>query len=142
MNSFDNIAKSLEKLQYDFNNQISVLGKDPKEFHNALIDLSSKYPEHKEMLQFIVSVNDKLETNQTILFDIVIESFNEMINLKKDFLNALSEKHSIVPWYKKIDFKDLKFISAGVVITVLILTELISPGTVFTVFSSVKEVTK
>jgi len=87
------IDQSLQKLQNDFNSQLEVLGSDTKEFHNALIELSSKYPDHKELLQFIVFINDKLEINQNLFGEIVSDSFNEMIRLKKELICDIMAKH-------------------------------------------------
>jgi len=86
------IDKSLEKLQIDFNSQIEALGNDTKEFHNAIIELSSKYPDHKELLQFIVFINDKLEINQNLFSEVVSDSFNELIKVKKQLVQKLIEE--------------------------------------------------
>ena len=80
------IEASLEKLQNDFNSQLSVLQSDTKEFHNSIIDLSAKYPEHKELLQFIVFINDKLETNQKLFEEIITDSFNCLIENKRSLI--------------------------------------------------------
>jgi uncharacterized coiled-coil DUF342 family protein len=58
MHKLTEIENSLIKLHDDFNKQIQALGNNPQEFHKVLIELSTKYPDHKELLQFIVFIND------------------------------------------------------------------------------------
>ena len=91
MKDLNKIEISLNKLHAEFNSQLNTLGDNPKAFHTALIELSTKYPEHKELLQFIVHINDKLETNHTLFSDVIIDSFNELIQIKKDMLQKLVE---------------------------------------------------
>jgi len=88
MEKLQEINESLTQLQEDFNRQISIIGSDKMEFHDVLIELTAKYPEHKELLSFIVHINDKLETNQTLFVDVVSDTFNELIKNK----NALVKK--------------------------------------------------
>jgi len=92
---FKRMEISLEQLHKDFNTQLEALGTNTKEFHNTIIDLSAKYPDHKELLQFMVFINDKLETNQTIFAEIVIDSFNESIRNKLTLVQKLIEEKEI-----------------------------------------------
>jgi len=92
MTELTKIEESLDELHKDFNKQLEALGSDSKEFYNALIDLSAKYPDQKELLQFIVFINDKLETNQSLFSEIVIDSFNELIKTKKVLVKKLKEE--------------------------------------------------
>jgi len=94
MKELKKIDQSLMKLQQDFNTQLESLGSDTNEFHNALIELSAKYPNHKELLQFIVFINDKLEINQNIFHEIVCDSLNQLIRLKKDLVCDIIDIHS------------------------------------------------
>jgi hypothetical protein len=80
------IEKSLYKLEQDFNKQLNALGNDTNDFHDALIDLTSKYPEHKDLLQFIVHINDKLEMKQNIFLDVMTDTFIDIINIKKELI--------------------------------------------------------
>lgn len=94
MDNLKHIEHSLEKLQKEFNKQMEALHSDIniKEFHNSLIQLSSKYPEHKELLQFVVFINDKLENNQYLLNEIIVEAFNDLIETKKSMVRELMEE--------------------------------------------------
>ena len=128
MEELKKIEASLIKLQEEFNIQISAMTNDSKIFHNSIIELSAKYPNHKELLQFIVQINDKLETNQSIFSDIVIDSFNDMINVKHVMLKKMiltQEKMAkenlknspFIDKIKKIEFsKNMKFITISTII--------------------------
>ena len=86
------IDKSLEKLKTDFNAQLTAISDDKHSFHNNMIDLTAKYPEHKELIQFTVLVNDKLETKQENYSELVSSSFNELILVKKNLIKAIQAK--------------------------------------------------
>jgi len=92
MKDLEKIDKSLEQLSRDFNSQLEALGSDTNDFHNAMIDLTAKYPQHKDLLRFMVFINDKLETHQLMFTDIVVESFNELIKTKKDLVQKIMEE--------------------------------------------------
>jgi TPP-dependent trihydroxycyclohexane-1,2-dione (THcHDO) dehydratase len=79
------IEHSLELLSKDLDAQISVHSLDNDAFHERLINLTSKYPENKELIQFIVTINDKLVTSQVISRDIFYETIKGII-VQKRFL--------------------------------------------------------
>ena len=89
MQDLENIESSLINLQKDLNNQLSAMSNDSGEFHNILIELISKYPNHKDIIQFTVGINDRIETNQSIFSDIVISTINEMIEVKHEMLRKM-----------------------------------------------------
>jgi len=102
MKELKKIEESLDNLHKEFNSQIQELSKDTVEFHNAVIELSSKYPEHKDLLQFIVHINDRLETNQSIFSDIIIDSFNELVKSKKVLVRKLLDDVDEAPEEKSL----------------------------------------
>jgi len=124
MKELKKIDQSLLKLQQDFNTQLEALGSDTKEFHNALIDLSAKYPDHKELLQFIVFINDKLEINQNIFQEIVFDSLNQLISLKKDLVSDIIEIHGNEPKESKALWDSIKGFVGSFKNTKIILTAL------------------
>ena len=138
MKELKQLETSLEELHKDFNRQLEALGDDSKEFHKALIELTSKYPDHKELIQFIVFVNDKLETNQTLFKDIVVESFNELVGIKKTFVLGLIDKEYLPNTPDKPGFissviksmsqlKDMKTLVFGVAIILFVIGVLVAP---------------
>lgn len=135
MKELKQLETSLEDLHKDFNRQLEALGDDSKEFHKALIELTSKYPDHKELIQFIVFVNDKLETNQTLFKDIVVESFNELVGIKKTFVLGLMDKEYIPdkPGFissvikSMSQLKDMKTLVFGVAIILFVIGVLVAP---------------
>jgi len=137
----EEIKNSLEKLQKDFNSQLIALGSDREDFHNSLIDLTSKYPEHKELIQFIVYVNDKLETKQSMFTDMVSDSFNEIVALKKNLLYKMiddntgnSNKATTQGFWGGImskikTFKDIKIILVTIAIITATIGVILAPDT-------------
>jgi len=142
MQELKEINQSLEKLKIDFNKQIEIIGSGKTEFHNALIDLSSKYPEHKELLSFIVHINDKLETNQSLFIDVVSDTFNELIVNKNDLVKKIisdrinaeenSNKNNESIWDKTKEitsfFKNSKIILTAIAIISIAGAVIINPS--------------
>jgi len=129
MKKLEYMEKSIDKLIEEFNRQIVSMD-DNKEFHNTIINLSSKYPEHKELLEFIVMVNDKIETRQSIFSDMIIDSFNELMRIKKEVLIKMIEKERIenekniltkLKNLKVSDYKTILFFIAIIIFGVVIL---------------------
>jgi len=89
MERLQELNESLIELKKDFNTQINAMESNKVEFDDVLIELSAKYPEHRELLSFIVHVNDKLETNQTIFVDIVSDTLNEIIKNKNILIKKI-----------------------------------------------------
>ena len=149
MNKLKRIDKSLEKLKDDLNRQIQAVGSDNKGFHDSLIDLSAKYPEHKDLLQFIVFVNDKLETNQNIYSEIIIDSLNELIDKKRELIFELDHTESPNKnsneekgWFKALlsrldTLKDIKIISWAIAIIVLVIGSIFAPEVLLSVLKSI-----
>lgn len=76
------IQQALETLLKDIDNQLAALSIDSKTFHKNLIELLSEFPDDKDLIQFIVFINDRLETNQTISKDIFMDSIKAVIKQK------------------------------------------------------------
>lgn len=145
MRDLHEIESSLDKLHSDFNKQLGELGNDSKDFHSSLIELTAKYPEHKELLQFIVLINDRIETKNSIFSDIVVDSFNDLIETKKLLIKKLIEDKKNKSWYSNFipqNFKDLKIFVWGIVIIVFGLILLTSPIDLLDALKQIKEINK
>ena len=141
MKKLECIEKSIDKLIEEFNRQVVSMD-DNKEFHNTIINLSSKYPEHKELLEFIVMVNDKIETRQSIFSDMIIDSFNELMRIKKEVLIKMIEKERIEN-EKKV-FAKLKNLKASDYKTILFFIAIIIFGAAILIYPDIalKAITK
>jgi len=91
MQNLTEVDNSLIKLRVDFNKQLAAIEDDTQSFHAAMIELSARNPENTELVQFIVFVNDKLETKHKTHSEVMIEAFNELIDVKRSLIHALKE---------------------------------------------------
>lgn len=87
------IESSLEELSKELDIQISQYELDNNEFHNNLIELISKYPEYKELIHFIVSVNDRLVTTQILSRDVFYEAIKGIILQKRILIKMLHKEY-------------------------------------------------
>ena len=155
------LDKTLEQLKKDFNEQMNAIENDLGEFHKILINLSTKYPEQKELLEFIVFINDRIETSQTNMKEVLTESFNAIIYVKKEIIkqNIKSRKDQIKQNIKsrkdqikqtpaptvikkaldKINFGELKWVLFGVIGILFLVILMCSPDLIFTTFEWIKE---
>ena len=147
MERLQELNESLIELKKDFNTQINAIESNKVEFDDVLIELSAKYPEHRELLSFIVHVNDKLETNQTIFVDIVSDTLNEIIKNKNILIkkiisdkqkNTGEDTESI--WGKTkslvVFFKNFKIILTALAIIAIAGAVVIAPHAFLTVIKA------
>ena len=156
MDRLHEIEQTLDSLHKEFNEQVVALSADRREFHDSLIELTSKYPEHKELIQFIVLVNDKLETNQHTFGEIVVESFNDLIKTKKTLVKEIidskdnvnnridhyhgKQKLTIMERIKNIRVTDVKTILLYTAIIVLVIGVLMDATLVAKLITLIKGV--
>lgn len=138
------IDKSLDELKKHFHEQMNTFESDLNEFHHQVITLSAKYPENKELLEFIVFINDRIETSHTNMREIVTESLNEFIDLKKKHINTnilnLENPDNTGKWYhiKELKGSDLKYIVIGLFGLVALLVMLIAPDSFWALLAFIK----
>ena len=140
------IDDSLVKLKEDFNNQMDANEDDTNSFHNTVIDLAAKNPEHKELLRFMVFVNDKLETKHKTYAEIYSDAFNELITTKRDLLNTLGCNNTSkdMGFFRKIFtstklFADAKMILISIAAIAIAIGVMISPDVVLSVVKAIAE---
>jgi len=80
------LEESSRYLKKDFNNQMNAMEDDMQDFHKQIIKLSTKYPEQKEILEFIVFINDRIETNQTNYKGVINDTLNNIIDIKHQII--------------------------------------------------------
>jgi len=146
MKKLSEVDGSLLKLRADFNKQLSAIEDDTHSFHTAMIDLSAKNPEYKELIQFIVFVNDKLETKHKTHSEVMIEAFNELIDVKRSLIHAITDvkEKEEQGFFKKIFnstkiFADIKMTVIGVAAIAIAIVIMISPDIVLTVLKALAE---
>ena len=143
MKNLEEIEKNLNNLERDFHNQLDILGSDTKEFHNALIELTAKYPDHKELLQFIVFINDKLERNQTLYFDVISEAFTDSVKIKKEMIKEIMKTKepyivdSKKSFFSGITFKDTKVALISLAVISLGIWAMTSPDTLMAIIQKI-----
>lgn len=128
MTKLNSLEESIKLLNKEFNTQLQAINaensKEMKKMHDDMISLSSKHPDHAELLKFIVFVNDKLETKHTMMSDIVQDTINEMLRNKqvlvKEFIEQEGKESFITKFMKKI--KAINYIKTivGFIISVII----------------------
>jgi hypothetical protein len=143
MQKLSEVDSSLVKLRDDFNKQLSAIEDDTHSFHSAMIELSARNPNNIELVQFIVLVNDKLETKHKTHNEVIVEAFNESINVKRSLIRALQEvkdKES-EGFLKKIFnstkiFADIKMTVIGLAAISIAIVVMISPDIVLSVIKA------
>lgn len=137
----DKIDEKLSQLQIDFNKQIHAIEDDVNEFHKQLINLGVKHPDSKELIEFIVFINDRIEMKQTQFEDVLKDTVKQLIDYKKDLIeintkivtkvNELDERKPPSLWgwaFSKIKtFADIKIIVGLLTVIGLIIMKIFYP---------------
>ena len=87
------IEQKLEQLSKELDTQLSATSLESDKFHENLINLLSKFPDDKELIQFIVFINDRLVTNHEISRDILYETLRGLILQKQYLVRRLIKEH-------------------------------------------------
>ena len=80
------LNEKLEVFKKESIKQLDAIDFDTKEFHKTLINLLSKYPEHKDLLEFTVYINDRIEMNQVQFKEILKDIIEDTISLKQEHI--------------------------------------------------------
>lgn len=84
------IEKEFEDLLKTLDNQLSDSSNNGKsKFHMNLIDIMEKHPNSKELIQFMVGINDSLGTQQETFEDNIILSVKNIINIKMKLIKLI-----------------------------------------------------
>ena len=89
----DKMEEELIDLKEQFAKQLSTVDSDVNSFHKTLIELMHQHPEHKSIIEFIIFINDKLETDGKQYRDIMNQTINDMIDVKRKLIKNLKTKH-------------------------------------------------
>ena len=129
----DKLDLRLKEVLKDFQAQLASLGTKSSDFHVSLVEIISKNPEQKEMINFIVHVNDKLETNQNIYSDIVNETIKQNLSIQRDITKVVKNiiKQPTSKKHKDIEsFANMLYLYKYRIIAVYILSLLVLVGVI------------
>ena len=135
----DKTIKELETILEHLKNQLISLESDDS-FHKNLIELISNNPKQKEIIQFIVDINDKLETRNEVFKDAIYDSLHDLITVKiklvKVLLNKPEPKHvQMTNYIKSLFTPKIILICAG--IAVVVITFIITPDKVIELVNTI-----
>lgn len=89
--SLKKVEEKLDKLLIDFNKQIQAIDDDVNGFHNQLINLGVSNPESKDLIEFVVLVNDRIELKQIQFEEVMKETVKSIIEHKKNIIDVSSK---------------------------------------------------
>lgn len=92
IDKYKDIYKQLINIQRNLENEIIDINKQKNNFNKRLIELITQYPEFKEIIQFILEVYDASENKNNLYHQTHDDCLRKILDLKKDFLEILSEQ--------------------------------------------------
>jgi hypothetical protein len=97
MERYKDLEKRLQDILENLDSQIAVLNnQNDIGFHKSLINIMSVYPESKEIIQFVVDINDRLETKNEIFKDLVYDSIRNIVYVKQQIVIELIKELKII----------------------------------------------
>ena len=142
MERLRNIKADLKKIKDDLNFQLQELqkSKDITKFHNFIADIVSKYPDQKELIQFMVFINDEITRNTQLHNELITDTVDGIINKNTELISHLEDiynkkvqkvpktfKEKFADIFKHITFKDIKFIAITIIIILVLIIILHNP---------------
>lgn len=91
MEDLKEIEKNLQKLEAALDRQFEAASttSDLDKFHKNLIEILVQSPQEKEIIEFVVFINDRLETKHTITTEIMLETIKDVIKLKHQMVKKI-----------------------------------------------------
>lgn len=125
MEDLKEIEKNLQKLEAALDRQFEAASttSDLDKFHKNLIEILAQSPQEKEIIEFVVFINDRLETKHTITTEIMLETIKDVIKLKRQMVKKII---GLCDNTKKISLFErfLDFVSDNKVLLMIILISL------------------
>lgn len=125
MEDLKEIEKNLQKLEAALDRQFEAASttSDLDKFHKNLIEILVQSPQEKEIIEFVVFINDRLETKHTITTEIMLETIKDVIKLKRQMVKKIIGLYDNT---KKISLFErfLDFVSDNKVLLMIILISL------------------
>ena len=116
------LKEELEKLEDRIIDAINKIDISPP--NDKLIELISLYPEQKDIIKFIVDVNDNFLRNHLKSREIIIDALSSIIEYKKRLLLIIEDLHKQKPFTIINTLKDLPkyawFSITGLIIAILL----------------------
>jgi hypothetical protein len=97
------LIEDLEKIENKLIENIN-LESDPS-LNERLIELISEFPDQKQLIKFIIFINDNISNTQIKYRDAIIDSLTNLIEQKKKLLKIIEELHTQKKDNKSNDFK-------------------------------------
>lgn len=100
---YQDLLDRLNEIQENLSQHVDDLELQRVNFNNRLLELMSNYPQLKDIIQFILEVNDNLDNKQKQYFNQNYEAITKLISLKKKLIKQLETDHEAKGILKKLN---------------------------------------
>ena len=115
---YQDLLDTLNEIQENLSQHVDDLESQRVNFNNRLLELMSNYPQLKDIIQFILEVNDNLDNKQKQYFNQNYEAITKLISLKKKLIKQLETDHEAKGIFKKLNV----FVSSKYAIILILMT--------------------
>nr|DAY27435.1 MAG TPA: hypothetical protein [Caudoviricetes sp.] len=115
---YQDLLDTLNEIQENLSQHVDDLESQRVNFNNRLLELMSNYPQLKDIIQFILEVNDNLDNKQKQYFNQNYEAITKLISLKKKLIKQLETDHEAKGILKKLNV----FVSSKYAIILILIT--------------------
>lgn len=115
---YQDLLDRLNEIQENLSQHVDDLESQRVNFNNRLLELMSNYPQLKDIIQFILEVNDNLDNKQKQYFNQNYEAITKLISLKKKLIKQLETDHEAKGILKKLNM----FVSSKYAIILILIT--------------------
>ena len=115
---YQDLLDTLNEIQENLSQHVDDLESQRVNFNNRLLELMSNYPQLKDIIQFILEVNDNLDNKQKQYINQNYEAITKLISLKKKLIKQLEADHEAKGILKKLNV----FVSSKYAIILILIT--------------------
>ena len=115
---YQDLLDTLNEIQEILSQHVDDLESQRVNFNNRLLELMSNYPQLKDIIQFILEVNDNLDNKQKQYFNQNYEAITKLITLKKKLIKQLETDHEAKGILKKLNV----FVTSKYAIILILIT--------------------
>mgnify|MGYP000996193185 FL=1 len=115
---YQDLLDTLNEIQENLSQHVDDLESQRVNFNNRLLELMSNYPQLKDIIQFILEVNDNLDNKQKQYFNQNYEAITKLITLKKKLIKQLETDHEAKGILKKLNV----FVTSKYAIILILIT--------------------
>ena len=137
---YQDLLDRLAEIQESLHQHVDDLESQRVNFNSRLLELMSNYPQLKDIIQFILEVNDNLDNKQKQYFNQNFEAIAKMMDLKKRLIKQIeADREARKNIFRKIiDLIPIKYLIIIIVVGIFCVSLWVQPDHTIALIKEIK----